>query len=123
MIILVFFFKQKTAYEMRISDWSSDVCSSDLCEVRHQKTTGWYFTYGSTSAGANASKPPTYATQFFPNATLKLQYRCTGSFRLTAGTPHLHGEFNFPEHVRETVGTSLRHTCRSELTRQGLSLP
>src|SRR3546814_2713893 len=29
--ILRFFFKQKTAYEMRISDWSSDVCSSDLC--------------------------------------------------------------------------------------------
>src|SRR3546814_4099075 len=30
----VFFFKQKTAYEMRISDWSSDVCSSDLDGVR-----------------------------------------------------------------------------------------
>src|SRR3546814_1509528 len=29
-ITLFFFFKQKTAYEMRISDWSSDVCSSDL---------------------------------------------------------------------------------------------
>src|SRR3546814_1273539 len=28
--IYVFFFKQKTAYEMHISDWSSDVCSSDL---------------------------------------------------------------------------------------------
>src|SRR3546814_10814010 len=28
----VFFFKQKTAYEMRISDWSSDVCSSDLAD-------------------------------------------------------------------------------------------
>src|SRR3546814_10859796 len=28
--ILCFFFKQKTAYELRISDWSSDVCSSDL---------------------------------------------------------------------------------------------
>src|SRR3546814_8561337 len=28
-----FFFKQKTAYEMRISDWSSDVCSSDLAEA------------------------------------------------------------------------------------------
>src|SRR3546814_5567486 len=28
-----FFFKQKTAYEMRISDWSSDVCSSDLSSV------------------------------------------------------------------------------------------
>src|SRR3546814_2342434 len=30
MMCVFFFFKQKTAYEMRISDWSSDVCSSDL---------------------------------------------------------------------------------------------
>src|SRR3546814_4327686 len=30
MYVVFFFFKQKTAYEMRISDWSSDVCSSDL---------------------------------------------------------------------------------------------
>src|SRR3546814_20541976 len=30
MAVFFFFFKQKTAYEMRISDWSSDVCSSDL---------------------------------------------------------------------------------------------
>src|SRR3546814_3221094 len=29
-MFIVFFFKQKTAYDMRISDWSSDVCSSDL---------------------------------------------------------------------------------------------
>src|SRR3546814_9544925 len=29
-VVFLFFFKQKTAYEMRISDWSSDVCSSDL---------------------------------------------------------------------------------------------
>src|SRR3546814_3156066 len=36
-----FFFKQKTAYEMRISDWSSDVCSSDL--------------HASVSAGSNGS--------------------------------------------------------------------
>src|SRR3546814_4033065 len=28
--MIIFFFKQKTAYELRISDWSSDVCSSDL---------------------------------------------------------------------------------------------
>src|SRR3546814_5286570 len=32
-VLLFFFFKQKTAYEMRISDWSSDVCSSDLARV------------------------------------------------------------------------------------------
>src|SRR3546814_6628040 len=31
-LFFFFFFKQKTAYEMRISDWSSDVCSSDLVE-------------------------------------------------------------------------------------------
>src|SRR3546814_4941346 len=29
-LVMFFFFKQKTAYEMRISDWNSDVCSSDL---------------------------------------------------------------------------------------------
>src|SRR3546814_5253814 len=44
MIVLVFmmcffFFKHKTAYEMRISDWSSDVCSSDL--GRSPRKTGW----------------------------------------------------------------------------------
>src|SRR3546814_15890229 len=36
--VVFFFFKQKTAYEMRISDWSSDVCSSDLthtCTIQH----------------------------------------------------------------------------------------
>src|SRR3546814_18803418 len=33
-MFLFFFFKQKTAYEMRISDWSSDVCSSDLHAMR-----------------------------------------------------------------------------------------
>src|SRR3546814_7692425 len=38
-----FFFKQKTAYEMRISDWSSDVCSSDLQLPRglREKTMSW----------------------------------------------------------------------------------
>src|SRR3546814_2069640 len=33
---MFFFFKQKTAYEMRISDWSSDVCSSDLGGIRRR---------------------------------------------------------------------------------------
>src|SRR3546814_9839909 len=34
--VTFFFFKQKTAYEMRISDWSSDVCSSDLTAPQRQ---------------------------------------------------------------------------------------
>src|SRR3546814_7736371 len=37
MVALFFFFKQKTAYEMRISDWSSDVCSSDLPRVHPRR--------------------------------------------------------------------------------------
>src|SRR3546814_6983720 len=35
-VLVVVFFKQKTAYEMRISDWSSDVCSSDLPQPLHR---------------------------------------------------------------------------------------
>src|SRR3546814_1767714 len=37
LVCFVFFFKQKTAYEMRISDWSSDVCSSDLQPKRRAR--------------------------------------------------------------------------------------
>src|SRR3546814_14670327 len=42
MSVCVFFFKQKTAYEMRISDWSSDVCSSDLTPLLVQLFI-WFF--------------------------------------------------------------------------------
>src|SRR3546814_7891301 len=44
--VFFFFFKQNTAYEMRISDWSSDVCSSDL-ELRSFQD--WYLRYWLTS--------------------------------------------------------------------------
>src|SRR3546814_6745811 len=46
----VFFFKQKTAYEMRISDWSSDVCSSDL-EGGEVTVRGWVRTRRDSKAG------------------------------------------------------------------------
>src|SRR3546814_4145358 len=46
-----FFFKQKTAYEVRISDWSSDVCSSDLREDK----AGQILQEGINEAGAMAS--------------------------------------------------------------------
>src|SRR3546814_1131698 len=51
---LVFFFKQKTAYEMRISDWSSDVCSSDLwpkdTPVTVQSLANWMISVSDNSA-------------------------------------------------------------------------
>src|SRR3546814_5329127 len=40
-LFVFFFFKQKTAYEMRISDWSSDVCSSDLLDALYTRMTGY----------------------------------------------------------------------------------
>src|SRR3546814_8409527 len=51
----VFFFKQKTAYEMRISDWSSDVCSSDLapCKAKDKPPRqGWQIFEGQNFEGA-----------------------------------------------------------------------
>src|SRR3546814_5582977 len=56
-LIHIFFFKQKTAYEMRISDWSSDVCSSDLPEA----------TKVTISPALTSSKPLTTA---IPSPTL-----------------------------------------------------
>ena len=46
-----------------------------------------------------------------------------GSFRPVAGNRHLHRYYNFTESVVETVPKSLRLSCGSELTRQGISLP
>src|SRR3546814_8875632 len=43
--LLFFFFKQKTAYEMRISDWSSDVCSSDLGLRKRTHKSAFYPSY------------------------------------------------------------------------------
>ena len=46
-----------------------------------------------------------------------------GSFRPVTGNRHLHRYYNFTGLVEETVFNSLDHSCRSELTRQGISLP
>src|SRR3546814_3184584 len=62
-ICIFFFFKQKTAYEMRISDWSSDVCSSDLAFVRAAQQAGVPFTddfNGARQAGAGFFQTTTH---------------------------------------------------------------
>src|SRR3546814_10719853 len=57
-----FFFKQKTAYEMRISDWSSGVCSSDLTFSRPWSSsmagTKCHCTSGVGASGVTFQKPP-----------------------------------------------------------------
>src|SRR3546814_3338165 len=49
--LFFFFFKQKTAYEMRISDWSSDVCSSDLVVLSAVRQHPGFFQVGEQLAG------------------------------------------------------------------------
>src|SRR3954466_11381477 len=73
-------------------------------------------------AAAGASQPPTYPERNAPHSNTRLPPRFTGSFRLAAGTRHLHRDCNFTEPLVETASKSLRHSCRSELTRQGISL-
>src|SRR3546814_4861210 len=71
-LFCVFFFKQKTAYEMRISDWSSDVCSSDLenedevAMINHlgcRKIQGYYF---------GRPMPANEAMALFPDSQQKI---------------------------------------------------
>src|SRR3546814_2544714 len=54
-LVEFFFFKQKTAYEMRISDWSSDVCSSDL-SVRPRRRAARRWAAGSGTACGPAAR-------------------------------------------------------------------
>src|SRR3546814_4178961 len=66
-VCLFFFFKQKTAYEMRISDWSSDVCSSDLGDaglidrLRAMINFGFQGQRSATVPGLNAKLPEVLA--------------------------------------------------------------
>src|SRR3546814_11213079 len=64
LIKLYFFFKQKTAYEMRISDWSSDVCSSDLLtfNVHNYTLTGSTLTLGGTAPTVRGAGNSTIAS-------------------------------------------------------------
>src|SRR3546814_8473118 len=55
---LLFFVKQKTAYEMRISDWSSDVCSSDLPIITHLNATAGCIGIVRKSALTGRCPPP-----------------------------------------------------------------
>eukprot|EP01022_Parablepharisma_sp_SALTPOND_P019708 TRINITY_DN340_c0_g1_i12.p1 TRINITY_DN340_c0_g1~~TRINITY_DN340_c0_g1_i12.p1 ORF type:complete len:298 (+),score=-58.72 TRINITY_DN340_c0_g1_i12:268-1161(+) len=97
--------------------------SRQWTQVRTSNTPGWYFNVGSMRSSDLTSKPPTYPTQICSKSNTKLQQRFMGSFRLSAGRLHHHKHFNFAESQEETVWPSLRHSCRSELTRQGISLP
>src|SRR3546814_16003205 len=54
-MLFFFLFKQKTAYEMRISDWSSDVCSSDLHAIADQPAVGFDLRFAGAAEKAEAA--------------------------------------------------------------------
>src|SRR3546814_9145178 len=85
---LFFFFKQKTAYEMRISDWSSDVCSSDLTRTATTSAAavGARGCSGATSGASSASPaatPPQRTERAMPDT------KPCGTTAMTDSSPRL----------------------------------
>src|SRR3546814_19475383 len=80
-IILFFLFKQKTAYEMRISDWSSDVCSSDLLSTA---TRGMRFNWRRV-----VMKDYSTASAWLTAALVLFAYEAVYDFGLVAAQPRL----------------------------------
>src|SRR3546814_15453374 len=84
---MLFFFKQKTAYEMRISDWSSDVCSSDLTQVYVED--GGRLGYGTSFEeepafdDANCERD-TLVRPIHPNTTRSSAWRSAGAQQVEA---------------------------------------
>src|SRR3546814_18432884 len=75
---LFFFFKQKTAYEMRISDWSSDVCSSDLVDlvVTDIRLTGTRSGIDVAQMAHDRGMAVMFATAFCPAEAMHLAIGC-----------------------------------------------
>src|SRR3546814_10236905 len=96
-MFIFFFFKQKTAYEMRISDWSSDVCSSDLLRV-------------SDRAPRAHDVGPDIDRQLCPFAHAVLfSHQCSRLLAIAAGG----GALNGPRSEERRVGKECVSTCRS----------
>src|SRR3546814_13660688 len=66
-LLFFFFFKQKTAYDMRISDWSSDVCSSDLISDPSRLTTSNRFR-------RMPQLPPSYSLEPWPRQSAAMSW-------------------------------------------------
>src|SRR3546814_9960362 len=101
-VFVFFFFKQKTAYEMRISDWSSDVCSSDLPAPR--ETQGEAPRETQREVAAPALRPCSLGG--FPQVRLRRNRSAGWVRRLVA-------ENRLGRSEERSVGKECGSTCRS----------
>src|SRR3546814_5767595 len=99
---MFFFFKQKTAYEMRISDWSSDVCSSDLLSLR--------------GASANCRQALSMKLSFGPCCAEACALDRSGCFHRPAAGEALH---RFAEHPKRLAPGRTRQIGRAACRERG----
>src|SRR3546814_12252972 len=117
--MLFFFFKQKTAYEMRISDWSSDVCSSDLAVgvmdmLRFDKWTAgryWVDDYGSPADEAAFRTLHAYS----PYHNIQPGRAYPAILATTADTD----DRDVPAHTFKYVAENGKASCRERVCKTG----
>src|SRR3546814_14177149 len=102
----MFFFKQKTAYEMRISDWSSDVCSSDLGAIK-VRVAGGDTVYAIPELPAEQRAPEDHLRRVFGDWVVEVNHSANlVVLRTPPGSAHV-------------VGSALDRSGRSEERRVG----
>src|SRR3546814_10421406 len=133
--VLFFFFKQKTAYEMRISDWSSDVCSSDLADIVARQADERAVVKGGIGHGDNLGtrqpKPSHQLTSLSddrppddppprrlarPLARRPDARTCRALYRPSVRALERHAQPVAADHTSEDHTTDLQHTMRRTST-------
>src|SRR3546814_17280937 len=118
-LVLFFFFKQKTAYEMRISDWSSDVCSSDLLRWRRRRQRPAQRARRGSRLASIRSTP--LIRRWSPNTCIWVSTPPTSSLAnhrvrsrsIRPSWPTARWKSPFPRSEERRVGTESVSTCRS----------
>src|SRR3546814_9812754 len=83
---MFFFFKQKTAYDVRISDWSSDVCSSDLARACYEFSAARAAAGAPLSRGSDSSPLPKVKTSTAPSTKPPKKLRKRSDLNIAAMT-------------------------------------
>src|SRR3546814_11181002 len=111
--VSVCFFKQKTAYEMRISDWSSDVCSSDLGEARSARRRSRRIGASTGESRQGVRLYPAHAARRYGSLG-PVMVRERSRARLT--TPRAARAFPSIDHTRRSAERRVGKDCISEMT-------